>query len=49
MNEENIVLCGAAVEQALIYSTLSSIFSFTFINRTNRTNCSSVLPMYKRS
>lgn len=29
MNEENIVLCGAAVEQSLIYSTRSSIFSFT--------------------
>ncbi|WP_412675035.1 exosporium leader peptide-containing protein [Bacillus mycoides] len=29
MNEENIVLCGVAVEQSLIHSTLPSIFSFT--------------------
>ncbi|WP_001031205.1 hypothetical protein [Bacillus paramobilis] len=38
MNKENIVLCGAVVEQALIHSTLSSIFLFTFTNRSNRRN-----------
>lgn len=29
MDEENIVLYGAAVEQSLIHSTSPSIFSFT--------------------
>ncbi|MCU4760308.1 hypothetical protein OCA26_30155 [Bacillus cereus] len=38
MNEENIVLCGAAVEPSLIGPTLLSSSAIHFINRPNRSN-----------
>ncbi|PFL18784.1 hypothetical protein COJ07_17030 [Bacillus cereus] len=38
MNEENIILRGAAVESSLIGSTLLAIFVIHFTNMSNRFN-----------